>query len=194
VPNFNVQNAHMIYPAANLSEQISTAGKEASGTGNMKFMINGALTIGTLDGANVEMREEAGAENFFLFGLTEEEVRAVKAQGYRPTDYIDGPNAESDELRAVLDLIAGGTFSHGDTEVFRPLVDNLRYDDPFLVLADYASYVECQDRVSAAWLDGESWTKMSILNTARSGKFSSDRAIAEYCDDIWKVWPLTVKI
>jgi glucan phosphorylase len=117
VPNFNVQNAHMIYPAANLSEQISTAGKEASGTGNMKFMINGDLTIGTLDGANVEMREEAGAENFFLFGLTEEEVRAVKAQGYRPADYIDG----NDELRAVLDLIAGGTFSRGDTEVFRPL-------------------------------------------------------------------------
>jgi len=190
VPNFNVQNAHMIYPAANLSEQISTAGKEASGTGNMKFMINGALTIGTLDGANVEMRDEAGPENFFLFGLTEEEVRAVKAQGYRPADYIDG----NDELRAVLDLIAGGAFSHGDTEVFRPLVDNLRYDDPFLVLADYASYVECQERVSAAWLDGESWTKMSILNTARSGKFSSDRAIAEYCDEIWNVWPLTVEI
>jgi starch phosphorylase len=188
VPNFNVQNAHMIYPAANLSEQISTAGKEASGTGNMKFMINGALTIGTLDGANVEMREEVGPENFFLFGLTESEVQDLKSKGYRPADFIDS----SDELRTVLDLIAGGTFSHGDTEVFRPLVDNLRYDDPFLVCADFASYVECQDRVSAAWLDGESWTKMSILNTARSGKFSSDRAIAEYCEDIWKVWPLTV--
>ncbi|ORV48507.1 glycogen phosphorylase [Mycobacterium florentinum] len=190
IPNFNVQNAHMIYPAANVSEQISTAGKEASGTGNMKFMINGALTIGTLDGANVEIREEAGAENFFLFGLTVDEVEALKASGYRPADYIDG----NDELRAVLNLIADGTFSHGDTEVFKPLVDNLRYDDPFLVCADYASYVECQARVSAAWQDGESWTKMSILNTARSGKFSSDRAIAEYCDDIWKVWPLTVKI
>ncbi|MCV7028232.1 glycogen/starch/alpha-glucan phosphorylase [Mycobacterium sherrisii] len=188
IPNFNVQNAHLIYPAANVSEQISTAGKEASGTGNMKFMINGALTVGTLDGANVEIREEAGAENFFLFGLTVDEVEALKAGGYRPADYIDG----NDELRAVLDLIAGGTFSHGDTEVFRPLVDNLRYDDPFLVCADYASYVDCQARVSAAWQDGESWTKMSILNTARSGKFSSDRAIAEYCDDIWKVWPLTV--
>jgi glycogen phosphorylase len=188
VPNFNVQNAHMIYPAANLSEQISTAGKEASGTGNMKFMINGALTIGTLDGANVEMREEVGAENFFLFGLTVPEVEELKARGYRPADYIDG----NEELRAVLDLIGGGTFSHGDTEVFRPLVDNLRYDDPFLVCADFGSYVQCQDQVSAAWLDGESWTKMSILNTARSGKFSSDRAIAEYCDDIWKVWPLTI--
>jgi starch phosphorylase len=190
VPNFNVQNAHLIYPAADLSEQISTAGKEASGTGNMKFMINGALTIGTLDGANVEMRDEVGPENFFLFGLTEQQVGAVKADGYRPGDYIDG----SDELRAVLDLIAAGTFSRGDTEVFKPVVDNLRYDDPFLVCADYASYVDCQERVGAAWQDRESWTKMSILNTARSGKFSSDRAITEYCDEIWNVWPLTVKI
>ncbi len=190
VPNFNVQNAHLIYPAADLSEQISTAGKEASGTGNMKFMLNGALTIGTLDGANVEMREEAGAENFFLFGLTEDEVERVKRDGYRPSEYVNG-NAE---LAAVLDLIAGGTFSHGDTEVFRPLVDNLRYDDPFLVLADYASYIECQDRVSAAWQDTSAWTRMSILNTARSGKFSSDRAIAEYCDDIWNVLPVTVKV
>jgi starch phosphorylase len=123
-----------------------------------------------------------------LFGLTESEVEKVKADGYRPESYIDA----NDELRAVLDLIAGGTFSHGDTDVFRPLVDNLRYDDPFLVCADYASYVNCQDQVSAAWQEKDSWTKMSILNTARSGKFSSDRAIAEYCDDIWKVWPLTV--
>jgi starch phosphorylase len=190
VPNFNVQNAHMIYPAADLSEQISTAGKEASGTGNMKFMINGALTIGTLDGANVEMREEAGPENFFLFGLTESEVQELKTKGYRPADFIDA----NGELRAALDLIADGTFSHGDTEVFRPLVDNLRYDDPFLVCADYASYISCQDQVSVAWQDKDAWTKMSILNTARSGKFSSDRAIAEYCEDIWNVWPLTVKI
>jgi glycogen phosphorylase len=188
VPNFSVKNAQLIYPAADLSEQISTAGKEASGTGNMKFMINGALTIGTLDGANVEMRDEVGAENFFLFGLTESEVASVQANGYRPADYIDS----NDELRAVLDLIAGGQFSHGDTEVFKPLVDNLRYDDPFLVCADFASYVAGQEQVSAAWQDKEGWTKKSILNTARSGKFSSDRAIAEYCDDIWKVWPLTV--
>jgi glycogen phosphorylase len=194
VPNFSVQNAVLIYPAADLSEQISTAGKEASGTGNMKFMINGALTIGTLDGANVEMRDEVGPENFFLFGLSESEVQALKVKGYRPGDYIDGPQAGNDELRAVLDLIAGGTFSHGDTEVFQPLVDNLRFDDPFLVCADYASYVNCQDQVSAAWQDRDAWTKMSILNTARSGKFSSDRAIAEYCDDIWNVWPLTVKV
>ena len=188
VPNFNVQNAHLIYPAADLSEQISTAGKEASGTGNMKFMLNGALTVGALDGANVEIREEAGAENFFLFGLTVDEVEAIKRGGYRPSDYIENTH----DLAAVLDLIADGAFSHGDTEVFRPLVDNLRYDDPFLVVADYASYVECQERVSAAWRDILTWTRMSILNTARSGKFSSDRAIREYCDDIWNVWPVTV--
>jgi starch phosphorylase len=190
VPNFNVQNAEIIYPAADLSEQISTAGKEASGTGNMKFMINGALTIGTLDGANVEMREEAGAENFFLFGLTVEEVEQVKRDGYRPSDHVDG----NPELAAVLELIADGTFSQGDTEVFRPLIDNLRFDDPFLVLADYASYVACQERVSAAWQDTAQWTRMSILNSARSGKFSSDRAIREYCDEIWNVVPVSVKV
>ena len=190
IPNFNVQNAHLIYPAADLSEQISTAGKEASGTGNMKFMINGALTIGTLDGANVEIRDEAGAENFFLFGLTEDRVRQVKGDGYRPMDYVD----HDEELKAVLQLIASGRFSGGDTDVFRPLVDNLRYDDPFLVLADYASYVACQEQVSAAWQDTDAWTRMSILNTARSGKFSSDRAITEYCDDIWNVHPVTVKV
>jgi starch phosphorylase len=190
VPNFNVQNAHLIYPAANLSEQISTAGKEASGTGNMKFMLNGALTIGTLDGANVEIRDEAGPENFFLFGLTESEVAQVKREGYRPSDHIDG----NDELKAVLGLISSGQFSHGDTEVFRPLVDNLVHDDPFLVMADYASYIECQDRVAAAWQDRDAWSRMSILNTARSGKFSSDRAIAEYCDDIWNVGPVTIEV
>ncbi|MGV9796891.1 glycogen/starch/alpha-glucan phosphorylase [Mycobacterium sp. NPDC003449] len=188
VPNFNVQNAHLIYPAADLSEQISTAGKEASGTGNMKFMMNGALTIGTLDGANVEIRAEAGAENFFLFGLTVDEVEAVKRDGYRPSDYIENTH----ELAAVLDLIANGTFSHGDTEEFRPLVDNLRHDDPFLVLADYASYIACQDQVSTAWRDVAAWTRMSIRNAARSGKFSSDRAITEYSDDIWGVVPVSV--
>jgi glycogen phosphorylase len=190
VPNFSVKNAHLIYPAANLSEQISTAGKEASGTGNMKFMLNGALTIGTLDGANVEIRDEAGAENFFLFGLTEAEVEQVKRDGYRPKDYVDG-NAE---LQAVLGLISAGQFSHGDIEVFRPLVESLVEHDPFLVLADYASYIDCQDRVAAAWEDRDAWSRMSILNTARSGKFSSDRAIREYCDDIWNVGPVTVEV
>ena len=189
VPNFNVQNAELVYPAADLSEQISTAGKEASGTGNMKFMLNGALTIGTLDGANVEMREEAGAENFFLFGLTVEEVERIKRDGYRPSDYLDG----NPELAAAIESIGNGTFSRGDTEVFRPLVDNLR-SDPYLVLADYASYIECQERVSAAWQNPAAWSRMSILNTARSGKFSSDRAIAEYCDEIWNVVPVAVTV
>ncbi|HEX3826559.1 MAG TPA: glycogen/starch/alpha-glucan phosphorylase [Sporichthyaceae bacterium] len=190
VPNFDVKNAEIIYPAADLSEQISTAGKEASGTGNMKFMLNGALTIGTLDGANVEIREEAGPENFFLFGRTAEEVERIKRDGYRPADHIAG----NPELAAVLDMLAAGTFSRGDTEVFRPLVDNLRFDDPFLVCADYASYIECQERVSAAWQDPALWSRMSILNTARSGKFSSDRAITEYCEGIWSVVPVTVKV
>jgi glycogen phosphorylase len=190
VPNFNVQCAHLVYPAADISEQISTAGLEASGTGNMKFMMNGALTIGTLDGANVEMREEAGAENFFLFGLTAEEVGRVKREGYRPADYVAG----NSELREVLELIGSGHFSRGDAEVFRPLVDNLTHSDPFLVLADYSAYVTCQEQVSAAWQDRDNWTRMSILNSARSGKFSSDRAIGEYCDDIWGVQPVTVKL
>ncbi|CAM2764344.1 glycogen/starch/alpha-glucan phosphorylase [Skermania piniformis] len=188
VPNFNVQNAELIYPAADLSEQISTAGKEASGTGNMKFMMNGALTIGTLDGANVEIRDEAGPENFFLFGRTADEVEQIKRDGYRPADYVDG----NPELAAVLGLIGDGTFTHGDTEVLRPVVDNLYRDDPFLVLADYAAYLEAQERVSAAWADSAGWTRMSIYNSARSGKFSSDRAIAEYCDDIWDVGPVPV--
>ncbi len=189
VPNFSVKSGQLIYPAADLSEQISTAGKEASGTGNMKFMINGALTVGTLDGANVEMREQAGAENFFLFGLTVPEVDRVVRDGYRPTHYIES-NAE---LGEVLDLIADGRFSRGDTAVFRPLIDNLSHHDPFLVLADFADYVDCQQRVSDTWRDTAAWTRMSILNSARSGKFSSDRAIAEYCEDIWKVQPVTVR-
>ncbi|CAN5353792.1 glycogen/starch/alpha-glucan phosphorylase [soil metagenome] len=190
LPNFNVKSAHLVYPAANLSEQISTAGKEASGTGNMKFMINGALTIGTLDGANVEIREEAGPENFFLFGLTEDQVERVKSEGYRPASYVEN----DPELAEVLQLIAEGRFTHGDTEILKPVLDSLLYHDPFLALADYRAYVDCQDKVSAAWEDGDRWSHMSILNTARSGKFSSDRAIAEYCDDIWKVWPMQVDV
>ena len=181
LPDYNVKNAQTVYPAADLSEQISTAGKEASGTGNMKFMMNGALTIGTLDGANVELREEAGSGNFFLFGLTAEQVHQRQREGYRPADHFSG----NPELREVLDLIAGGHFSRGDHGMFRPLVDNLIYSDPFLVLADYADYVACQERVSGTWVDPEQWARMSVLNTARSGKFSSDRAIREYCERIW---------
>ena len=186
IPNFNVQNGQLIYPAADLSEQISTAGKEASGTGNMKFMMNGALTIGTLDGANVEMREEAGPENFFLFGMTVEEVTKLQREGYRPRDYING------ELTTALGSIAEGRFSGGDTEVFAPLISNLSDHDHFLVLADYADYIRSQDEVGETWRDTPTWTRKSILNSARSGKFSSDRPITEYCDEIWNVGPVTI--
>src|SRR5262249_10260866 len=185
----NVQNAQLIYPAADLSEQISTAGKEASGTGNMKFMLNGALTIGTLDGANVEIREEVGAENFFLFGMTAHEAEELRRRGYNPAAVID----RDPGLAEALALIASGHFSNGDSSVFAPLVDNLRYSDPFLVLADYAAYVACQALVDAAWLEVGRWTRMSILNSARGGKFSSDRAIREYCDAIWHVPAAPVK-
>jgi len=189
-PDYNVRNAQGIYPAADLSEQISTAGKEASGTGNMKFMMNGALTIGTLDGANVEMREEVGADNFFLFGLTATEVEQVKREGYRPAGIV----AANAELREVLEAIGGGQFSRGDRDMFRPLVDDLLQSDPFLVLADYAEYVACQERVNAAWQDPAHWTRMSILNAARSGKFSSDRAIREYCERIWDIKPVRISL
>ena len=184
-PNFNVKHAHPVYPAADLSEQISTAGIEASGTGNMKFSLNGALTIGTLDGANVEIREEVGAENFFLFGLNAEEVQRRKTEGYRPGDYYQNNEA----LREALDLIRSGFFSHGDREIFKPLVDSLQFDDPYLLLADYQSYVDCQDEVGRVFLDPVRWTRRSILNTARMGKFSSDRSIREYNEKIWKVKP-----
>lgn len=186
VPNFNVGNAQRVYPAAEVSEQISTAGKEASGTGNMKFCLNGALTIGTLDGANVEIRERVGSENFFLFGLTTDEVQALKAEGYRPQDVV----RNNPELQAVLELIGDGSFSHGDTELYRPIVDNLLNHDPYMALADYASYAECQEQLGQAYRDKEHWSRMSILNTARSGWFSSDRTIAEYCKEIWKVEPV----
>jgi starch phosphorylase len=182
-PDFNVKNAQHIYPAADLSEQISTAGKEASGTGNMKFTLNGALTIGTLDGANVEIREKVGAENFFLFGLTAGEVNEIKSCGYRPRDYYEQDN----RLREVLDFIGGGALAGGDRELFRPLVENLLHDDPFLVLADYAAYIEAQERVSGLWRDPEEWIRQSILNTARAGKFSSDRSIRDYCQRIWDI-------
>ena len=188
-PDYNVKNAHFIFPAANLSEQISTAGKEASGTGNMKFSLNGALTIGTLDGANVEIREEVGAENFFLFGLTTPEVAELKARGYRPRDYYNG----NESLRAVIDFIAGGELGGGDAELFRPIVENLLSDDPFMLMADYQSYVEAQERVSALWADQRAWTRMSILNSARMGKFSSDRSIRDYCERIWKITPGNVR-
>jgi starch phosphorylase len=187
-PDFNVKNAQHVYPAADLSEQISTAGKEASGTGNMKFALNGALTIGTLDGANVEIREEVGAENFFLFGLTAEQVQDLKSRGYRPRDYYE----RNADLRGVLDFIASGALAGGDPALFQPLVSNLLDHDPFLVLADYQAYVECQEQVSTLWRDPSAWTRKSILNVARMGKFSSDRSIRDYCEQVWKAKPVSV--
>jgi starch phosphorylase len=189
LPNFNVKNAHHIYPAADLSEQISTAGLEASGTGNMKFSMNGALTIGTLDGANVEIREEVGPENFFLFGLTAGEVCDLKAMGYRPREYYE----QDSQLRESLDQIGSGYFSNGDASLFALLVDSLLQQDRFLLLADYQSYIACQDRVSAAYGDRKEWLRMSVLNVARMGKFSSDRSIREYCRNIWNISPIKVQ-
>ncbi|KAB2640548.1 MAG: glycogen/starch/alpha-glucan phosphorylase [Verrucomicrobia bacterium] len=187
-PDFNVKNAQHIYPAADLSEQISTAGMEASGTGNMKFALNGALTIGTLDGANVEIREEVAPDNFFLFGLDAAHVQQLKSRGYHPRE-IYQHNAD---LREVLDFIASGALAGGDATLFRPLVNNLLDRDAFLVLADFQAYVECQQQVSALWQNPQAWTRMAILNVARMGKFSSDRSIHEYCQLIWKVNPITV--
>jgi glycogen phosphorylase len=189
VPNFNVSLGERIYPAADLSEQISLAGKEASGTGNMKFALNGALTVGTLDGANIEIRQHVGEENFFLFGLDADAVLELKSRGYRPGDHYQNHY----ELRRVLDSIADGTFSGGDTNLFRPLVDSLLHHDEYLLLADYSAYVDCQDQVSLAYADPESWARRSILNTARSGFFSSDRTIRQYCEQIWNAQPLPIQ-
>jgi starch phosphorylase len=186
VPDFNVKVGQRIYPAADLSEQISTAGKEASGTGSMKFAMNGAVTIGTLDGANVEIREAVGPQNFFLFGLNELDVKQTRAHGYRPRGIYE----QDDELREAIDLIRDGFFSNGDRDLFRPLVDSLLDRDEYMVLADYRSYVDCQQQVGEAYANRAQWTAMSILNTARVGRFSSDRSIREYCRDIWQVAPM----
>ena len=190
LPNFNVSNGQRIYPAADLSEQISTAGKEASGTGNMKFSMNGALTIGTLDGANIEIREAVGAENFFLFGHTAGEIHELEQSGRTPASYVEA----NEELQEVIALIESGLFSRGDRELFQPLLDTLLNHDPFHVFADFDAYVDCQQRVSQAYEDEETWARMSILNAARMGWFSSDRAIREYCEQIWNVSPVSVKL
>jgi starch phosphorylase len=189
-PDYNVTNAQPVYPAADLSEQISLAGKEASGTGNMKFSLNGALTIGTLDGANVEIREEVGAENFFLFGMTADQARDCQIRGYRARDIYE----QNSTLRDVVDFIASGALAGGDTHLFGPLVNNLLESDPFLVLADYQAYVECQEKVSNLWRDQQAWTHMSILNVARMGKFSSDRSIRDYCKRVWQVDSMPVEM
>ncbi|MCX7712438.1 MAG: glycogen/starch/alpha-glucan phosphorylase [Chthoniobacterales bacterium] len=189
LPNYRVSLAQRIIPAADLSEQISTAGKEASGTGNMKLALNGAITIGTLDGANVEIRDEVGPENIFIFGLTVEEVNLILRNGYNPEAFY----RSDEELRAVVDWVGSNYFTPNDPPgTLRPLRDNLVYHDPYLVLADFRSYSDTQQKVDAAFLDRSRWAKMAILNTARMGKFSSDRTIREYAKDIWKVEPVPV--
>lgn len=185
-PNYNVTLAERVIPAADLSEQISLAGKEASGTGNMKFALNGALTIGTDDGANVEIRELVGDDNFFLFGMSEPQVEDLWAAGYKPADFYQA----DDNLRRAMDLIASGAFSDGDKSVFEPIVSNLLYDDRFMVLADYSSYIAAQARVDAAYADTDAWTRSAILNVARCGFFSSDRSMRDYIDRIWHTPPM----
>ncbi len=188
VPNYGVSVAESIIPAADLSEQISTAGTEASGTGNMKLALNGALTIGTLDGANVEIRSEVGAENIFIFGLTTDAAARLRANGYRPADYY----LANDELRQVIDMIASGYFSPEEPERFRPIVDNLLENgDHYLLLADYASYVACQKEVEAAYRDQQQWLRKVILNVANMGRFSSDRTVLQYAEQIWQAKPVT---
>jgi starch phosphorylase len=190
LPDYSVKLGQRVYPAADLSEQISLAGKEASGTGNMKFAMNGAVTIGTLDGANVEIREEVGAENFFLFGLTTPEVEQQKRDGYDPRVFYEA-NAN---LRETIDSLTSGEFSHGDRSLFEPLVNSLLTSDEYMLLADYQSYIDSQERVSQAYKNPDEWTRMSILNVARIGKFSSDRSIRDYCADIWKTWPVKIQL
>jgi len=188
VPNYGVSVAECVIPAADLSEQISTAGTEASGTGNMKLALNGALTIGTLDGANVEIRDEVGEDNIFIFGLTTEGVARLRADGYRPADYYNA----NEELRQVLDMIAGGYFSPEEPGRFKPVVDNLLAGgDHYLLLADYASYVACQAKVEALYRDPEQWQRKAILNVANMGKFSSDRSIAQYAEQVWQAKPVS---
>jgi starch phosphorylase len=186
--NFNVSLAEKIYTGADISQQISMAGKEASGTGNMKFALNGAVTVGTLDGANVEIREHVGAENFFLFGLTAEEVFAVKQRGHNPRDFYDA----NEDLKDVIDRVASGRFSDGDKELFRPIIDSLLEHDEYLLLVDFQSYVDSCEQAAKAYADQDGWTRMSILNTARCGFFSSDRSMRQYCEDIWGVKPLKI--
>ncbi|MDD5613030.1 MAG: glycogen/starch/alpha-glucan phosphorylase, partial [Gallionella sp.] len=184
LPNYDVSSAEKLFPASELSEQISTAGTEASGTGNMKMALNGALTIGTLDGANVEIMEEVGAENIFIFGLTTQQVANLRAQGYSAWDLYNG----NEELRQVLDMIGSGFFSVEEPGRYRQIFDNLtHHNDHYLLLADYASYIAAQDMVGLLYQDKEEWTRRAILNVANMGKFSSDRTIKEYAENIWNV-------
>jgi starch phosphorylase len=184
IPNYDVSTAEKIIPACELSEQISTAGTEASGTGNMKMALNGALTIGTLDGANVEIREEVGEENIFIFGLTTQAVAELRARGYNPWEYYHADF----ELRQAVDMIGGGFFSVEDPGRYQAIRDSLlTHGDHYLLLADYAGYVATQEKVAELYRDQEEWSRRAILNVARMGKFSSDRSIREYAERIWDV-------
>jgi starch phosphorylase len=188
LPNYRVSLAQRIVPAADLSEQISTAGKEASGTGNMKLSLNGALTIGTLDGANVEIAEEVGDENIFIFGLRVDEVAALWKKGYKPHEYLEA----NEELRAVVDWVGSNYFTPEEPGCLNMLRDSLVHHDPFLCLPDFASYSESHKKVEEAFRDPARWARMAILNTARMGKFSSDRTISEYAREIWNLKPVPV--
>ncbi len=189
LPDYNVSVAEVVVAAGNVSEQISLAGKEASGTGNMKLALNGALTVGTLDGANIEIRDRVGADNFFLFGITADQAVALRQGGYSPRAWY----RDDAELKAAMDALASGIFSGGDREAFEPVISSILDWDEYLVLADYRSYIDCHDRaVGPTWTDDARWTRMSILNTARSGYFSSDRTVRDYCRDIWHAEPVPV--
>lgn len=187
IPNYDVTTATDIIPAADLSEQISTAGTEASGTGNMKLALNGALTIGTLDGANIEIRQEVGEDNFFLFGHTVEELAQLRRDGYNPRHYYE----EDAELREAIDMLGSGYFSPDDSQRFQPIVDLLLNRDHYMLLADYRTYVDCQADVDALYRDKDGWSRKALLNIAGMGKFSSDRTINEYAEKIWGVKPVT---
>jgi starch phosphorylase len=188
IPNYSVTLAEKIIPAADLSEQISMAGLEASGTGNMKFTLNGALTIGTMDGANIEIREEVGEENIFIFGLLADEVVQLKSEGYNPKKYYESNKM----LKRVIDMISSDFFNKDEPEIFKPIIESLLGIDYYCLLADYQSYVDAQDRVSELYLDKDEWTRKAILNVARVGKFSSDRSIKEYAEKIWNVKPVKI--
>ena len=190
LPDYNVTTGQSIYPASDLSEQISTAGKEASGTGNMKFALNGSLTVGTLDGANLEIRDRVGEDNFFLFGYTATELQNLRQEGYRPWEVL----AQQPLLQQVVNLVEQGHFSNGDRDMFHPLIHNLTHHDPFFVFADFADYLRAQEEVSQAWLDRPRWNRMSLLNSSRNGFFSSDRSVGEYCEHIWKARPFPVEV
>jgi starch phosphorylase len=188
IPNYSVTLAEKIIPAADLSEQISMAGLEASGTGNMKFTLNGALTIGTMDGANIEIREEVGSENIFIFGLLAAEVVKLKSSGYNPRTYYESNSM----LKRVIDMISSDYFNKAEPGIFKSIIESLLGVDYYCLLADYQAYIDAQDNVSKLYLNQEEWTKKAILNVARVGKFSSDRSIKEYAEKIWKVEPVKI--